>query len=256
MHPNTSARSRAASLLLASLLGVIAVGFAQSLIAHSSNIATQSSLAGAAPWWAAKRSVLNTHGAKVAWGWTSALFAAAAAVRAPARAPSATAAAALRYVLATLYWVAMARWFFGPPLFDRVFVRTGGSCLPTAPDAATMTSAPVASLQACRAAGGRWAGGHDVSGHCFLLIHSALFLAEEAVAPLLAVLSDRRHTSPALATARRAALAATLGLVGVWVFMLYATARYFHGIHELLSGTVLGVAYWAALYRSGVLGPA
>ncbi|KAJ2500251.1 hypothetical protein GGH96_002847 [Coemansia sp. RSA 1972] len=249
MHPSTSARSRAASLLLAALLGVVAIGFAQSLIAHNSSIAS------AAPWWAAKRSVLNTHGAKVAWGWTSALFAAAAAVRAPARAPSAT-AAALRYVLATLYWVAMARWFFGPPLFDRVFVRTGGSCLPTAPDAAAMTSASVASLQACRAAGGRWAGGHDVSGHCFLLMHSALFLAEEAVAPLLAVLRDRRHTSPALTTARRAALAATLGLVGVWVFMLYATARYFHGIHELLSGTVLGVAYWAALYRSGVLGPA
>ncbi|KAJ2124896.1 hypothetical protein IW147_001282 [Coemansia sp. RSA 720] len=170
----------------------------------------------------------------------------------------------------------MARWFFGPPLFDRVFVRTGGSCLPTAPDAAfvsmapsasapdaafvssatSMTPAPVASLQACRAAGGRWVGGHDVSGHCFLLIHSALFLAEEAVAPLLAVLSDRRHASPALTTARRAALAATLALVGVWVFMLYATARYFHGIHELLSGTVLGVSYWVALYQSGVLGPA
>ncbi|KAJ2344963.1 hypothetical protein GGF43_005332, partial [Coemansia sp. RSA 2618] len=203
------------------------------------------------------RSVLNTHGAKVAWGWTSALCAAAVAVRAPTRAPSATAGAVLRYVLASLYWVVMARWFFGPSLFDRVFVHTGGSCQ----SASLQASAPVASLQACRAAGGRWAGGHDVSGHCFLLIHSALFLAEEAVAPLLAAAAAsaaapgarRSGMSQALSVARRVVLVATLALIAVWVFMLYATARYFHGVNELLSGTVLGVAYWAALYHTRLL---
>ncbi|KAJ1836265.1 hypothetical protein LPJ63_000402 [Coemansia sp. RSA 2711] len=233
---NSTARSRAAALVLAPLLAVIALGFA----ARSPD---------AAPWWAAKRSVLNTHGAKVAWAWTSALFAAAAAVRAPTRTPAASAAAALRYALATLYWLAMARWFFGPPLFDRVFVRTGGECQPPAPDAAV---AALSSLHACRSAGGRWTGGHDISGHCFLLLHSALFLAEEAVAPLLAAAAavTAPRQPPALAAVRRAVLAATLALVAVWVFMLFATARYFHGAAELLSGTALGAGYWFVFYQA------
>lgn len=43
------------------------------------------------------------------------------------------------------------------------------------------------SSMVCRKIGGRWTGGHDPSGHCFLLIHSSLFLLFE-VLPLVPVL--------------------------------------------------------------------
>ncbi|KAJ2159979.1 hypothetical protein GGF46_002643 [Coemansia sp. RSA 552] len=236
--------SRAAALLLlAPLVATIALG----LIARGA----PASVAAAAPWWASKRSLLNVRFAKVAWGWTTALFAVALPVR--ARSPQAAGAAVLRYALATLYWVVLARWFFGPPLLDRLFVATGGAC--DVGPALADTLSPIASLQQCRAAGGRWAGGHDVSGHCFLLIHSALFLAEEVLAPLWAgrVRAAEAHASRARAAARWAVLAAATALAGLWVFMLYTTARYFHGGPELVSGTLAGVAYWGALYHTNTL---
>ncbi|KAJ2848483.1 hypothetical protein IWW36_003277 [Coemansia brasiliensis] len=223
------ARSRAALLLLLPLLAAVALGAASRPPAAAM---------AAAPLWAAKHGLLNTHGAKIAWGWTSALFA-AAALAAP-RPPAAFA----RYAAATLYWLALTRWLLGPPLLDRIFVLTGGTCHSEQPLTA-------ASLRECRAAGGSWAGGHDVSGHCFLLLHSALFLAEEAVVPLLAA---ARRAPPALAAVRRAVLGAVLAVICAWVAILYATARYYHGAAELLSGTAAGVAFWLAFYCTGLAG--
>ncbi|KAJ2631143.1 hypothetical protein H4R22_002183 [Coemansia sp. RSA 1290] len=223
------ARSRAALLLLLPLLAAVALGAA---------CRPPVAALAAAPRWAAKHGLLNTHGAKVAWAWTSALF--AAALLAAPRPPASLA----RYAAATLYWLALTRWLLGPPLLDRIFVLSGGRCHAGQPLAA-------ASLRECRAAGGSWAGGHDVSGHCFLLIHSALFLAEEAVVPLLAA---ARRAPPALAAARRAVLAAVLAVICAWVAILYATARYYHGAAELLSGTAAGVAFWLAFYCSGLAG--
>ncbi|KAJ2791178.1 hypothetical protein H4R20_006898 [Coemansia guatemalensis] len=240
-------RYAAATLLLVPLLATIAVGFA------SRSASVVSAAVANTPWWASKRSPLNVYVAKAAWGWTTALFLAALVLCAPARPPSATAGAALRYVLATLYWIALVRWFFGPSLFDRVFVHTGGSCHSLQPDVGSdvaPTPLPFASMQSCRSAGGSWAGGHDVSGHCFLLIHSALLLAEEALVPLWSAGQRVRHGRwPTVrGSARWAVLAATLALVGLWLFMLYVTASYFHHVNELLSGIVAGTGFWAALY--------
>ncbi|KAJ1643401.1 hypothetical protein LPJ64_004822 [Coemansia asiatica] len=218
--------------------------------------------------WASKKNPLNTYFAKLAWAWTTALFVAALPMRASPRSlslslPLPTAARALAsYALATLYWVLMTQWFFGPSLFDRVFVLTGGACQHGSSADADSMLLPAASLNACRAAGGWWSGGHDVSGHCFLLLHSALFLTEEVLGPLLFA---RQHTaaqptssgsssssSDAMRAARRARLgvvAATLALVALWTAMLFSTAAYFHGAREVASGAALGIAYWAAAYR-------
>ncbi|KAJ2873611.1 hypothetical protein GGH93_003102 [Coemansia aciculifera] len=234
-------RSRLALLVLAPLLAAVVLGFAASTTRRP---AGDIAAAGLLSPWASKRNPLNTYVAKFAWAWTTTLFAAMLLTAiAPPR-------AVLRYALATLYWLAMTRWFFGPPLFDRLFVRTGGECqLSTAAPADSPYS-----MSACRAAGGAWAGGHDVSGHCFLLLHSGLFLAEEVLVPLLLLSSSlhpqARTASPA---ARWAVVAATLGLVAVWLLMLFFTAKYFHGFDELVSGSLLGVAYWFAVYRVRLL---
>ncbi|KAJ1877147.1 hypothetical protein LPJ66_012165 [Kickxella alabastrina] len=138
----------------------------------------------------------------------------------------------------------MTQWCFGPSLFDRFFVRTGGLCsLPNGPKQLAPSS-----MQVCRSAGGRWLGGHDISGHCFLLIHSALFLFEEVLGPLLV---SRRTAGPSYA--RWGVVAATAGLIAIWGCMLYCTAKYFHGPWELVSGTLLGSAYWGSLYQFQLL---
>ncbi|KAJ1905988.1 hypothetical protein LPJ81_001612 [Coemansia sp. IMI 209127] len=237
-------RLRPAAVLLVPLLAAVLFGLTSSPAALPLHSTAQPLSA-----WADKRNPLNSYFAKLAWGWTSALFVAALAACAPTRAPAASALHAARYALATLYWVAMVRWCFGPPLLDRLFVLTGGSCALSEPPASAS-----ASLSACRAAGGRWVGGHDVSGHCFLLLHSALFLVEEVLVPLL-TLPAAVTSRPAAAAAalRRAVAACAAALICIWALMLFFTAKYFHGAGELLSGCLAGVGYWAPLYQLGRL---
>ncbi|KAJ2553387.1 hypothetical protein EV175_002960 [Coemansia sp. RSA 1933] len=235
--PSPFSRLRPAAALLVPLLAAVLLGLATSPAAFHAAAALPPSA------WADKHNPLNSYLAKLAWGWTSALFVAALAVCAPTRAPAASALHAARYALASLYWVAMVRWFFGPPLLDRLFVLTGGSCLIDHADSAPSIS----SLGACRTAGGRWAGGHDVSGHCFLLLHSALFLAEEVLSPLLAL--PPAPSPSAIIIVRRTVAAAAAALICVWAVMLFFTAKYFHGAAELLSGSLVGVGYWAPLYQ-------
>ncbi|KAJ2504698.1 hypothetical protein GGH95_004880 [Coemansia sp. RSA 1836] len=230
-------RARIAPPVLALLLAAVALGYAFAVGGSSASAAAAASASAEPAFWASKRNPLNTYGAKLAWAWTTALFAASLLAHAHAHTSNTRPVrdAVLRYALATLYWLAMTRWFFGPPLFDRLFVHTGGAC---------QLHPASTSYAACRVAGGAWAGGHDVSGHCFLLLHSGLFLAEEVLAPLL---PHARSRSARAAT--RAVVAAALGLVAVWLLMLFATARFFHGADELLSGSLLGVAFWVCVYQ-------
>ncbi|KAI7833864.1 inositol phospholipid synthesis and fat-storage-inducing TM-domain-containing protein [Kickxella alabastrina] len=230
-----TARLRPAAFLLAPLLVLVVVGFIYNTRSantpfntHSASvpIATAEAQPLAQPLpaislWASKRNPLNMYFAKLAWAWTTALFVAALPLRNGSRPAAATARYAARYVLATLYWFLMTQWCFGPSLFDRFF-RLAPS-----------------SMQVCRSAGGRWLGGHDISGHCFLLIHSALFLFEEVLGPCC--------------YARWGVVAATAGLIAIWACMLYCTAKYFHGPWELISGTLLGSAYWVSLYQFQLL---
>ncbi|KAJ2608528.1 hypothetical protein H4S08_004418 [Coemansia sp. RSA 1365] len=248
-----SHRYAAATMLLVPLLATIAVGF----VSRSASVVSVA--VASAPWWASKRSLFNVYVAKAAWGWTTAIFLAALVLCAPVRSSLATGGAVLRYVLATLYWIALVRWFFGPPIFDRVFVHTGGSCRSLQSNTGTNaapTLLPFTSMQSCRSAGGSWAGGHDVSGHCFLLIHSALLLTEESLVPLWSAGQRVRHGRwpTVCGSVRRVVLAATLALVCLWLFMLYVTACYFHHVNELLSGIVAGTGFWVVFYHYNVLG--
>ncbi|KAI8808845.1 Fat storage-inducing transmembrane protein [Cladochytrium replicatum] len=71
-----------------------------------------------------------------------------------------------RIALATVYWIFITQWFFGYSLFERVHVATGhcrvGDNVLESPN-----------RNHCRQNGGHWHG-VDISGHCFLLIHSSL----------------------------------------------------------------------------------
>ena len=136
-------------------------------------------------YFARKDNIFNVYFVKIGWLWLTLAFA-SLLISQPTYRQTATSSrritqAIARYTLATTAWYLMTQWFFGPPVIDRSFVITGGGCervvsgVAGAAQAAT-GAGEVAALEtvftaaACKAAGGKWAGGHDVSGHVFMLV--------------------------------------------------------------------------------------
>ncbi|KAI9136664.1 Fat storage-inducing transmembrane protein [Paraphysoderma sedebokerense] len=96
----------------------------------------------------------------------------------------------LRYLLATLYWFCLTQWFVGGiPILDRLYLLSGGACNGISQSYSetrvsenlTVGNTITISSYQCKKQGGKWEGGHDVSGHCLLLLHSVLVLREEIV---------------------------------------------------------------------------
>lgn len=87
-----------------------------------------------------------------------------------------------------------------------------------------------------------WQGGHDISGHTFMLVHASLFLLIELV-PLFSALWRPRDDRLAIQQSwRRAAIWSVAGLMGLWWAMLLATSVFFHTPKEKLTGFVVGAA--------------
>lgn len=227
----------------------------------------------------AERNILNQVFVKKAWGWTSGAF--ALLLLSKPRRPSTSILSdyfkpLLRYALATAYWLLFTTWFFGPGITDRVLMSTGATCLPTSQLSALQQSSNISAAvhpaqlehehclsgSAARKAlreqlassvlsgsapdigisPAYWSGGHDISGHTFLLVHASLFLLVE-LAPLFSDLW-RARTDPhaILAPWRRYAIWTAAALMGLWWVMLIATSIYFHTAVEKLSGFAVGVA--------------
>lgn len=139
-------------------------------------------------YFARKNNIFNIYYVKIGWLWLTlaflSLLISQPAYRSSAagpKQPRRIAQAVLRYLLATTVWYLMTQWFFGPPVIDRSFVVTGGKCervvaavkgedTSTAAGAAAQGLESMLTAAACKAAGGSWAGGHDVSGHVFMLV--------------------------------------------------------------------------------------
>lgn len=238
------------SILLAIYPGTLLLGSLFSLLdpaARSApyDAATNSHPAHLAPsYFAQKHNLFNVLFVKIGWLWISSAFVVflfthggPPAVLTPRRVQ-----ALVRFSLVTAWWVAVTKWFFGPPLMDRTFVLTGGAC---EGDVAILTGA------ACKVAGGRWNGGHDISGHVFLLVLGSTFLWMEVLYVALlssgvpeerSILTGRDGTEVKSADVERVPgdeakdirgipmLAFRLALVVLalsW-FMLFMTAAYFH----------------------------
>ncbi|KAI1312988.1 hypothetical protein EDD11_002809 [Mortierella claussenii] len=141
----------------------------------------------------------------------------------------------VRWGLATLYWWVISQWFFGPGLFDRVFVMTGGSC----------SIDGHWSQYYCRKMGGQWSGGVDISGHMFLLTHAWLFLMEE-----LSVFMNVPEAWTALQNRQGAKYAVwgIAGLCGLWWWMLLMTSVYYHHLMEKMTGLFFGMLFWLCTY--------
>ncbi|KAI9822031.1 MAG: hypothetical protein M1832_003203 [Thelocarpon impressellum] len=204
-------------------------------------------------YFARKRNLFNVLFVKIGWFWITlayVIFLFPSAVLTPRRLRG-----LVRYALLTLYWLAVTRWLFGPPLIDRLFTLSGGLC----------DRDGIASSATCKAVGGRWAGGHDVSGHVFLLALGSTFLWMEAMPFALrrsGVRDERLVASGAVV--RRAeverqpgagevepaglGLKAVAGIAGLSWWMLLMTAAYFHTWLEKLTGLLVAFAGIFAVY--------
>jgi len=214
---------------------------------------------------------------------------------------SAMSVSTLRYFVATSLWVFFASWFFGPPIMERTRHYTGAVCLPSTSSIGGITLPGSVDAQFCYAKrpltpqshpqlfqtghqivaaehGGslkaNWRGGHDISGHTYILVLSAMYLLEE-MTPYLPYLVPsslqvytqhwipRQHWSPvnpfiqsAVQTQQKATInfavaISILFLLGAWCTSLLFTALFFHTPQEKLSGLIVGLAASLLLPKKG-----
>jgi len=147
------------------------------------------------PYFADKRNLFNQYFVKFGWAWTSLVWLVQTVatlaftpryIRSsksgrPTTPLRATLGSIRRFVLASLVWFYLTQktWFVGlgtgPSLMQRLLVRSGALCMPPP---------GVAELSCSGRKGEYWHGGHDVSGHTFMMILATMTLVE-TVAPVL-----------------------------------------------------------------------
>lgn len=173
---------------------------------------------------------------------------------------------ALRYYsIYTLCTIILLGWFFGPLIYERVNVKTGGYC-----DVGKLESGIAGQLQCMRIPGAKWMDGFDISGHIYILLTMCLLLWErflenlglrhfsqnfEGYTSLRAYFSkfDGEPSIPAdeqeyvIQTGysnaiRLVSLFLTISLLIIWSMMYIVTCVFFHTLTEKLVLLIIGIA--------------
>lgn len=237
-------------------------------------------------YFARKSNVFNLFFVKRGWAWITVAFAAFLFTHPSTAVGSRRLQAGLRWASVTALWFLVTQWCFGAPIIDRGFRWTGGKC-ELAQREVQMSDTSVGEMvtaMACKAAGGKWKGGHDISGHVFLLTLGTTFLMQEVGWVVLrwsgwqgeercVVMPDGALKSasveaeapvghgagkPTLGLGTKLAL----GIMGLSVWMLLMTAIYFHTWFEKVSPVThrsptdkanSSAVYWTLDRSSGVL---
>lgn len=140
---------------------------------------------------------------------------------------------------------------------DRAFTLTGGTCEVLREksrgadiDMDMGKAQQFVTSMACKAVGGTWKGGHDISGHVFMLVLGSMFLSMEVLHVIFKAMKweEERITVEVNGTLRSADdgkgetekdiadgervwnvwAKVALGVAGLSVWMLLMTAAYFH----------------------------
>ena len=213
-------------------------------------------------YFARKDNLFNVIFVKRGWLWITAAFLAFVATHPTFRNRRSAAKAATRWALVTGWWVLVTQWCFGPPIIDRGFRFTGGRCevAHEAVSSGTAGQKELFTAAACRTAGGNWSGGHDISGHVFLLVLGSCFLVQEVLWVVLraggkiagrgddraivmgdGALKGARVEAEQVVEPHERHLGAggkfALGVAGLSLWMLLMTATYFHTWFEKVSLT-------------------
>ncbi|KAL4810693.1 inositol phospholipid synthesis and fat-storage-inducing TM-domain-containing protein [Aspergillus unguis] len=216
-------------------------------------------------YFARKDNIFNVFFVKIGWLWFTLAFALIIlAYPFSSNRGTKQAQAGARYALATVVWYLTTQWFFGPPIIDRSFVFTGGKCesvlsdLNQAQSEKGVVGAGVdegfrvhLTAAACKAAGGAWRGGHDVSGHVFMLVLLTAVLGFEAVGLWSQSGGDdgEEKAEPETQSAGRTwTLRFVGGIVGLGWWMLLMTAIWFHTWLEKANGLLISLAAVYTIY--------
>ncbi|KAF8530485.1 inositol phospholipid synthesis and fat-storage-inducing TM-domain-containing protein [Hysterangium stoloniferum] len=214
---------------------------------------------------ARKTNIFNTLFIKKAWGWTSGAFALLWLTSSPT---TRHLQSWLKWSAATMVWATFVAWFFGPAIFERLTVASGGECVVSLPPGspgqspiilavpaeycftrtiispqthpALFTTSLVSTLDGAWKARPRLYKGHDVSGHIFLLTLSVLFLHDQ-LQPAWRLVALNKPTTLAYKTA----IALSTSLLALWIGMCLATSIYWHSPFEKLTGFAMGIAAFA-----------
>ena len=178
--------------------------------------------------------------------------------------------------MCTLWWAVVTQWFFGPPLIDRGFRLTGGACEIMMDEEARKGMSDTKEFvtsAACKLAGGQWKGGHDISGHVFLLVLGSGFLWMEILPVVMRYAGLREDRivvgrDGKIGSAEREAGAVMVGredgredgkeahggvsaplvVAGLSWWMLLMTAAYFHTWFEKFTGLLVAFSGLFAVY--------
>ncbi|KAI4122723.1 MAG: hypothetical protein LQ338_005654 [Usnochroma carphineum] len=152
---------------------------------------------------------------------------------------------AVRWAVLTICWMLVTQWCFGPALIDRGFRLTGGACELIRDDAARAEMGEVkefVTAATCKFAGGEWKGGHDISGHVFILVLGSAAVGMEVLGALVNRGSEGEDGEEGLG---KWGWGVVMGVVGMSWWMLLMTAAYFHTWFEKFTGlftAFLGIA--------------
>ncbi|KAI9645854.1 hypothetical protein NHQ30_005289 [Ciborinia camelliae] len=268
-----------AILLLGSIFSILS----PDVRASEYNAALQSHPPSTAPSYFAKKSnIFNQWFVKKGWAWISASYFFFLLTH-PSTGPPGVFTLTrrrlrglLRYIVVTTWWIFVTQWFFGPPIIDRGFIISGGQC--ELVDAAGKGKVDMDNTRqfvtgvACKAVGGKWKGGHDISGHVFLLVLGSMFLFQEVLHVVFRssgmkeertivmddgaiksaeVEAQLQNEAEGLYQDGRMGLSVriVLGVAGLSLFMLTMTAIYFHTWFEKLTGLIVAfggvfVVFW------------
>lgn len=250
-------------LLLGSLYALISptANPAADISSSSANAASTGPNHGTKPinYFARKNNIFNVYFVKIGWLWTTAAFLSLLFTYPTFNGRRIDVntrlrriwQACFRYALITLSWILTTQWCFGPSIIDRGFIATGGKChRPVSHSTALLSEIDsILTAVACKASGGSWSGGHDVSGHAFMLVVASAFLAFELGGSHWPVndssqgIKDKDEGS----TARdqdngdtqngptRWSMNFVLGVIGLSLWMLLMTGIWFHTFLEKVS---------------------
>ncbi|TQS31944.1 hypothetical protein Golomagni_07761 [Golovinomyces magnicellulatus] len=218
-----------------------------------------------------KTNMFNVYFVKRGWAWVSLVIFAFASTY-PDMSNGQRARALLRWGANTLWWFLVTQWFFGAPIIDRGFRWTGGKCelAQMEVEQGVATTKDLFTAAACKSSGGKWYGGHDISGHVFLLtLGSAMIMSElgwvmarwSAKVPeertVITVHGETKSVSDVAETpiglGRNMDVWRTSGkfgavVVGLNFWMMLMTAMYFHTWFEKTTGLVTAYIGIYAIY--------
>ncbi|KAK6455584.1 Fat storage-inducing transmembrane protein [Scheffersomyces xylosifermentans] len=161
------------------------------------------------------------------------------------------------YGINSLFFFLTQTWFFGPSIFERINMATGGHC----------EIGGITREAECKANGGPWINGFDSSGHFYFLISISLLVWREFLVHLEIPsriqlpngsgidlergifsnqndrdgLSDIQWDNIYVRIYRSTIMWIASAFLGVWYFMYLITCIFFHTVPEKIVGTLCGV---------------